>query len=444
MSTISFGGLATGLDTGAIVAQLMAIKRLPIVRLERRKSLFELQQSALTDLESKLKALQDAVAALDTPNEFSALSASSSNEAMVTATASSLAAPGSFTLTVNSLATYQKDVSQGYATLTDNVGSGSISITVDGEATQIDLTEPFNSLTDLRDAINNAGAGVYASILNDGSDTTPYKLILTSADTGEDAAFSADFSGLSGGTPPVMSNLVTAADASLLIDSIQVSSASNTVGNAITGLTFQLIAADENATTTITVATDETVVLEQVQAMVDAYNDLFGYIESQSQEGGTLRGNSTMRTVANRMQSLFTLPLTGSEGEFTFLAQVGISQGEGGILEFDSSKFTQKLGENYAAVRDLFVERGANLGKAYLVRTSIDDMTNSVDGFFKISRDSLADKIENIDDTVLRYERSAETYQTYLERKFAAMEGLVSTLQAQGNFLLAALSGQMF
>jgi flagellar hook-associated protein 2 len=441
MSTFSFSGIATGLDTSAIISQLMTIKRLPIVRLEERKSLFEQQKTALSDLETKLKALQDAVAALDTANEFAALSATSSNEDMVSVTASSLAAPGTYDIVVSSLATHQKDVSQGFSGLIDNVGTGSITITVGGEVTQINLTEPVNTLTDLRDAINDAGAGVNASILNDGSDTTPYRLILTSAESGSDAAFSADMSGLSGGTAPVMSNLTTAADASFTIDSIPVTSSSNSVTEAITGLTIQLHAADENTTTTVAIATDPEGIQAKVQTMVDAYNDLFTYIDTQSQENSTLRGHPSLRTISTRLQSLFTLPLTGSESDYSIFAQVGIRQGEGGLLNFDTTEFSEALSADYADVRDLFVERGANLGKAYLIRTSIDNLTDSVDGIFKIGQDSLNDKIENIDDTILRYERSAETYQAYLERKFVAMENMVAALQAQGSYLMSAVSG---
>lgn len=441
MSTFSFGGIATGLDTGAIVAQLLAIKRQPIVRLEQRKSLYEKQLSALSDLEGKLKALQEALAALDTPNEFGSLAATSSNEDLVTTSASSLAAPGTYQIVVNSLATHQKDVSQGYATLTDNVGTGSVFMTVAGETTQIDLTNPVNTLTDLRDAINDAGAGVHASILNDGTDGTPYRLILTSAESGSDATFVADLSGLTGGAAPILSNLTQANDASLLIDSIPVVSASNTVTSAIEGLTLNLQDADPNAAITVSVATDDEAILEKIQTMVDAYNDLFSYIESQSSESGTLRGNSTLRTISTRLKTLFTLPLTGGEGSLTMLAQVGLSQDRYGTLTFDQAKFSEALSVNFADVRDLFVERGTNLGKAYLVRTSIDNLTDPVDGLFKISREVLSDRMEDIDDTIIRYERSVDTYEVYLQRKFTAMESMVSALQAQGSYLASALSG---
>ncbi len=441
MSTFSFGGLATGLDTNAIVAQLVAIRRQPIVRLEEQKSFYQLQSTALTDLETKLEALQTAVKALDTPNEFGSLSASSSDTSLLTASATSLANPGTFDIVITSLARYQKDISQGYSSSSDNVGTGSITITVNGEDTQIDLTEPTNSLSDLRDAINDAGAGVYASLLNDGSDTTPYRLILTAADSGLDGAFTADLSGLSGGTTPVLTNQTAAADASLSIDGIDITASSNIINDAVTGMTFNLLDADAASTVTVTVDIDDVAITDKVQTLVDSYNDLFAFIDAQGEGGGTLRGDNTLRTVRDRIRNLFTVALDEetSSGDYRILAQVGITQGVDGQLEFDTTEFSTALGEDFASVRDLFVERGTNLGKAYLVRTSIDDMTDFVDGMFKISQDSLTDRMENIDDTIERYERSVDHYQVTLERKFTAMEGMVANLQAQGSYLYATL-----
>ena len=441
MSTISFGGLATGLDTGSIISQLVAIRRLPITRMEERQQACEQQISALKDLKTKLLALRTAAAALDIPSEFAALAANSTDEGFLTATANGLAAPGRYDIVINSLATYQKDISAGYASLAENVGTGTVSITVGGETTDIELSAPVNSLSDLQSAINDAGLGVYATLLNDGSDTTPYRLVLTSAESGDAAAYTVDFSGLSGGTAPVLTNVSVAQNASLTIDSIPVTSASNNVSSAVTGLTLNLLNADPGTSVTLSVETDPSAIEDKIQALVDAYNDLFTYIADQSNETGTLQGHSALRTVRNSMQQLFALPLSDAAGSLCMLAQVGISQAEGGQVAFDREKFAEALGESFTEVRDLFVQRGDNQGKAYLVRTAIDNLTDSVDGLFQISTKGLQAQIDNLDDSIARYERSVESYQTLLERKFTAMESTVAALQSQGDYLYAALIG---
>jgi len=117
------------------------------------------------------------------------------------------------------------------------------------------------------------------------------------------------------------------------------------------------------------------------------------------------------------------------------LAQIGISQEEGRQLDFDTTEFQDALSESYAGVRDLFIKDGDDAGKAYQIQDVIEDMTDSIEGLFKYSKESFDDKIENIDDTIVRYERSIGHYQSTLEQKFTAMELLVSNLQSQGNFL---------
>ncbi|MFH1845504.1 MAG: flagellar filament capping protein FliD [bacterium] len=437
MSGFTFSGIASGLDTSSIVAQLVALKRQPIVRLQQRRGWFEQQKSALGDLETKLKALQTAAKALDTSSEFGAFKATTSDEDILTASAGSTATPGSYNITVNSLAAAQKDISQSYDSLTAEIGAGTFSITVDGEETEITLAAGSSSLSDLRDEINDAEAGVNATILNDGSDN--YYLIFTADETGTDASFSFDWSGLSGGTVPTLTSETMAVNASLVIDGIAVTSQTNSVTEAITGLTIDLVTADVDSEIAITVESDPEAIQKKVKSLVTAYNALFAFVSDQSAEAGTLRRNSTMRTVADRMANLFTDSYSGGSSTITLMAQIGISQEAGRQIDFDTTEFQDALSESYAGVRDLFIKDGDDEGKAYQIQNVIDDLTDSIDGLFKISKESLDDKIENVDDTIVRYERSVGNYQTTLERKFTAMELLVSNLQSQGNYLYSVI-----
>lgn len=435
MSTVSFGGLATGLDTGTIVEQLVAIRRQPIARLEAQKQLYTRQQAALTDLQAKLKALRDAADAIDTPQSFGSLKSASSLETALTATAGTEAQQGSYTIRVNSLATAQKDISQGFGSQVAEVGTGTFTITVGGEVTEITLAAGDSSLSALKNAINDAGAGVRATIINDGGDNNPYRLVLTAEETGADAAFSVDFSGLTGGTAPALANVTAATDASLLIDTIAVTSASNTVTGAIEGLTLNLLKADTETDITVTVNTDPEAIAQKLQTFVDAYNDLMTYVDAQQQKDATLQGVGLVRSVESRVAALASQPLGGAANTFRLFAQVGLTQGEDGALEFDRAKFDGAIDENYNAVRDLFVERGSIQGKAYLFREAIDDLTDAKQGLFKIADNAIDDKIEQIDRRVERMEDSLESYRQVLQRQFTAMELMVSSLQSQSTYL---------
>lgn len=437
MSAISFGGLSTGLDTGTIVAKLVALRRQPIVQLEARKELLERQRTALSDLKSKLVAIQTAAKKLDTTQEFASLNAVSSNEDIVRATAGGDATEGSYEIVVNTVAKAQKDLSQGFASQVAEVGTGTVTITVGGVETQFTLEAGASSLTHLRDAINDAGAGVRATLLNDGTGTTPYRLVLTAETTGTDAAFSVDFSGLSGGTAPVMTNLTAASNASLTIDGVPITSQTNTLSETIGGLSLTLQKAAPEETITLAVTVDGDGIADKLQELVDAYNDFMSYVGAQKLEGATLRGHGLVRSLSSRVATLVSSALGTGTGAYRLMAQIGVSQTDDNLLAFDRAKFDEALAADYGAVRDLLVERGANLGKAYLLREDIEALTTGDRNVFEITTDAIADKIEQYDDRIERYERSVESYQAVLERQFTAMEMLVSNLQAQGSFITA-------
>ncbi len=441
MSGVSFGGLATGLETGKIISQLVELKRLPIYRLEEKKKGYQSQISALSTLKTKLTAFQDKAKELDTANEFSSLKSVSSDEDYLTVDADSDAAPGSYDIKVHSLATTQKEMSQGYDSTSDSVGSGILSFNVGGENIDLNLVG-FTSLEGLAQIINDDVDGVSASIINDGGETGAYHLVLSSDEAGSDGAFTMDASGISGGVTPIFTNTQAANNASIEVDGLMVSASSNKSSDIISGLTINLNDISVNAgegldkTIHIDVEVDSEGVAEKVKGFVDAYNDLFSYIEDQGGAEGDLRDNPTLRAVSSRIENIFVTSLDGGLGDISHFSQVGITRSTGSrTLTWNESDFTEALEDDFSSVRDLFIEREGNLGKTYLIDQAIENMTDSVDGLFKISTEALNNKIDYTDQNIERYERSVESYQTTLERKFTAMELMVSQLQAQGNYL---------
>ncbi len=204
--SITFGGLATGLDTDAIVKELMGIERLPVKRLENDKSYYNSRLKAFSELDGKLQEFLAKAEAIDTSAELNSASVNSSTEDYLSATASGTADVGSYQVTVVDLAQQQKDVSQGYADKTSaSFGTGSLSLTVGGESSSITIDAENNSLDGIAEAINDADLGVQATIINDGTEN-PYRLILTGESVSD--SFSLDSSGLSGGTDanPAMTN----------------------------------------------------------------------------------------------------------------------------------------------------------------------------------------------------------------------------------------------
>ena len=433
MPSISFAGLATGLDTAAIVSQLVEIRRMPIYRLESRKQGFQNEIGALGTLKAKLLALQEAAQNLDTAGEFNSLVANSGNEDALTVLASSDAAPGSYEIIINSRAVSQKTLSQGFDSKLDSVGTGTISFTVNGETTDLDLVG-VNSVENLASLINDNVEGVSASIIFDGSDTGGYHMVLTGDDAGTANAFTVDTSGLSGGVTPVFTLDRPPSDASLTIDGIAVTTGSNHPADVISGLTLDLMAEGPD-TIYVDVERDTEGISENVKAYIDAYNDLASFYETQRGSEGVLRNSLALRSVFSRVENIMISRLQGGLGSISSFSGIGITRGSGRQYEFDEDKFVDALAADFGSVRDLLVEREGNIGKASLVSSAIDDMTDSIDGMFKTSTDHLNRKIDYADQSIDRYERSIDAYRTSMERKYAAMEQMVASLQAQGNYL---------
>jgi flagellar hook-associated protein 2 len=441
MSTVSFSGLATGLDTNSIITQLVEIKRAPVYRLQKDKKSYQDQISGLATLKTKLLAFQTAARKMDTASEFSSAKASTNLTESLTATASGSASPGQYEIFVKTLATAQKVQSQGYDSKLDSVGSGNVSLTVDGEAHTLSLVG-VTTLEGLAALINDNVEGVSASIVNTGAATGGYRLVVNGTEAGTANAFTLDLSGLSGGLPPVMTTYTPAADATLTVDGIDVTADSNNPTDIISGVTLNLLKADPTATEkiTVTVSRDTDSISGNLKGMVDAYNDLFDFIQKQSVVGSALRDNPAMRSVASRVESMFSGALEGGLGDITLIAQMGVTRGEGRLVKFDEAKFKEVLSAQFGGVRDFFIKRDGNTGKAYEIDQAITLMTKSTGGLFKISTDALNKRIEYTDDSIERYERSIESYQVTMQRRFTAMEQMVSQLQSQGNYLSGIVS----
>jgi flagellar hook-associated protein 2 len=434
MSSVSFSGLATGLDTASIVAQLVEIRRRPVYRLENRLADFQKQLTALSTLKIKMLALQEAASRLDTIREFTALAATSTHEGILTATAGATAAPGSYDIIVQSLATARKDISQGYSSPGAQIGEGTIWFSTGGGSTPITI-EAGTTLAELKDLINNSVDGLSASLINDGSGGDSYYLVLTGDTEGTAGDFTVNASGLTGGTSPILTNTQAATDAQITVDGIAVTAGSNQPDDVISGLTLNLLDAEPGTSVNIRVDMDGAEVEESIKGLVDSYNDLFAFIQDQSGPGGDLHGHPALRSVGNRLENIFNSPLEGGLGALSMLWEVGITTGEDRQLVWNPEKFQTALLADFSGVRDLFIEREGNLGKGYLINAAINNMTDRVSGLFKISTDALNSKIRSTDQTIERYERGIESYRANLETRFTAMERMVAQLQAQGSYL---------
>lgn len=434
--SITFGGLASGIDTELIVTELMNIERAPIDRLENDKTYYTNRLKAFSTLNDKLNAFQTKAEAIDSALELNSPSVQAGSDEYFSASASGSAQLGSYQISVVDLAQQQKDVSQGYADKTADVfAAGNISLTVGGVANSITIDSDSTSLEGVAQAINDADLGVSATIINDGTGTTPYRLVLTGDSVAD--TFSLDASAIAGsGAAPVLANTQAAQQAHVVIDGIDVYSDSNNLDSAVSGLSIELLKADPATTTTLNISTDKAATEAKIKEFADAYNGIINFFADQKDAGW---GNdSSFRSIKGRLQQL--LVSSQASGTFTNLSQLGFETQRDGTVVLNSTRLNDALTEDYQAVIELFAGDGTNDGISAQFSSYLDDMTDSADGIYAARKETTDSTLRRIDTRINSLELRMEQREKTLRSQFSAMENLVSGLNAQGTYLLQQLS----
>ncbi len=442
MATITFGGLATGLNTNSIVDGLIGVERRPITLLQKQQGKIKEKVSLYQDLSSKIGALKTAATKLSTAAGFYVKAAKSSNEAVLIATSSSNAVAANHTVTVNTLARGTTLASGTFGdTNFTTVGTGTLDITVGTTTTSIPISGTNNTLDGVRDAINNSGADVHASIVTVNAGATPsYRLVVSGKNTGLVNAVTVDESGLSGGTAPGFTETQAALDADLLVDGIPIARATNLVSDVIPGVTLDLKSAAPGAPVQVTVNNDTEAIKVQLDDFVAKYNDVMNFItektkfNSVTEQGGPLIGDSTLRTLRRSLQTLITTPSAGTP---SILGEIGLATQKDGTLSVDGAKLSAALETNLAGVGNLFLAASGGLAKAII--TYSDNAIRLGDGVLTARIDGAQNEIKNIDDRIAKKEEALVRLEQDLIRKFTSLETLVSQINTQGNFLAAQI-----
>ena len=430
MSSVTFSGLASGMDTDSIIEALMEIEREPVESLENDIEYYEAETAAYAELNELMEDLLDAVEGMDTVNELSTRSASSSDEGLLQASATSSAAEGTYHIEVVSLAETQKDVSaEGFADSDSITLSGSLTI---GETT-IDYADV--TLEELVSMINEADTGLQASILNDGTENG-YRLRLS----GEEAGVSTEISG----TGSIAMDTATdghtysASQAHIVIDNVDIYSTSNTITDVIPGVTLDLIDADSESSLTLNVATDTDAIEDTISSFVTAYNAIIDWTEEQSDSDWG--SDSNIRSVKQKMQSFLATRIEGS-GSYSSLIDLGIETDyQTGRISLDSDSLNEALDTDLESVLALFAGSNSSDGVADIMADYFDVQTDRFDGIYARRSASNDATVERLNDRIDRLEARLEKREEYLRAQYTAMEEMVSELNSQLSYLEALSS----
>jgi flagellar hook-associated protein 2 len=461
MSSGTFvGGLVSGIDTASLINSLMTLERRPRDLLASRRTTIASQQSLMQDFKSKITALRDAARAIDNrtsdlgaaaaSEELLAFKATSSDDDIVTATASGTSNAGTYSVRVEQLARVGREFSRGFASDTSIIANSGETMTIDyGGTADITLTigASGSSLRNLRDAINtdaNNGANVRAEIVYDGS---TYRLLVSGVTTGatHDVSVTTTIQGPSATTflDPTLEQ--TAQNSSIKVLGLTVTRESNTVSDALPGVTLTLAGThsvtDTADASTVTVSRDDSAISAKLQKLVDAYNGVRDFVSGQitpdakTKRGGPLSTDATLRDVERRIQTALVNEYDFSGNLLNGLSSIGLSFDSKGKLKLDSAKLTTALDSNPQSVRQLLSGDGTTNGLATSIASALDDVLDSADGVIATRESGFTARIKDIDTQLDRIDRQLSQKELSLRLKFAALESTLAGLQSQSGYL---------
>ena len=363
---LSSPGIGSNLDVNSIVSQLMTVEQRPLTLLNRKEAGLQGKLSVLGSLKGAVAGLQSAMQGLKSIARFQGYSANVGDSSVLSASANTNATSGSHNITVANLAQQQILAAAGVISDTAALGAGTISLRVgSGATTSITIDASNNTLRGVRDAINSSGADVTASIVNDGA-ASPWRLVLTAKSTGAANTIAITNTLAPGEFKTALDNrseTQAALSAVLTVDGIAVTSATNTVSDAVAGVTLNLSKAGAS---TVTVARNTASAQSAVQAFVKAYNDvnktlgeMTGY-DAATRRAGAFQGEAMVINLQANMRGALGGVLEGLQGTITSLSQAGVSFQKDGALALDSVKLAAAFDKDFNAVGNLFAARGSS------------------------------------------------------------------------------------
>jgi flagellar hook-associated protein 2 len=355
----SITGLASGLDTDNMLAQLMKVERLPVTRLEQQQTSLRRIDDAWGSVTKRLSALRTAIDAFSGGGSLAERwKASSSATGVATAAVTGTPAPGSLTFDVTQLARAQSSHNDtGLADRDALVGTGTFTLQrPDGTTIASVTTTATTTLSDLAAELNGLD-GFHASVVKkaDGD----HRLSVTAADTGAANAFVVDTDLTALGT---FAAGVSAQDAQLTVGGMVLTRSSNTITDLVDGVTVTI--AGTGATTVATsqdvdgAVTSVKKVIDEVNATLSRLKDHTGY-DPDTKVSGSLQGDPTARRLVDQLrQAVMDVVGNIAGNAYTSAGSVGITMNKDGGFDLDETKLRAALTSDPAAVDRLFARSG--------------------------------------------------------------------------------------
>ncbi|WP_099596735.1 flagellar filament capping protein FliD [Stenotrophomonas maltophilia] len=468
MADFGYGGIGSGLDISSIVNQLVAADRKPAdnaLNLQQSKAKMQLSSigtitSAFDKLKTALTALK-ATTAFDTRTVTASKGGDKGTDEILTAsvalydvgTTKAAASNGTHVVNVTSLATAHKLIADTSVPKTDTFAAGTLTLTVgvgDKAKTMNVEVEDGDTLTTIRNKIDAAGRkeGVQATLISSGDDQY---LSIAQEKTGAANAIKLEYAGsdakLGGGLVNSLKQNTAAADAELTIDGVKVVSASNTVADAVPGLTLNL---KMPGTSTVTISTDTAAATKVMQEFVTAYNAALAAIntetkyDAKTKEASTLTGDAQMRGATSQLRSVMSSVLKDLAGDKLDAKAIGLDTrgypNADGTLILDTTKFAAALASQPEKMRQAITGDTGGAGKLYTLVDGYVSTTVGKEGAFVARTKGLNTTLDNIDKRRKDLDTRMKSVEERYKKQFIALDSLMGKLQQSNTALQQQLA----
>ena len=433
LSTLGLG--SQGVLTNDLLDKLKdADKAATIKPIENKQKSLKLQQAGLTGLKDAISGLSDLSTSLSDLTLYQSKKTDVIGDS-VTVEASSSAKAQSYDINVLSLATRDIEQSTGFASKTDTLSAGSMTLEIDGSSYDITI-EDTDTLETLSKKISESTEGkITASILNVGG-TDPFTMVLKSTQTGasNNITTSGDisFSKIGAG----------AQDASLEIDGIAVTSASNTLTDLVDGATITLTKTGESS---IKISQDSDKIVEKMNEFVSKYNELIDSVKTMTnydpdtKVAGVFSGSSEIRNMMGPLNDTFFSTIS-SAGKM--IEDFGLSADRTGKLTLDEDKFKESLSSDAQSVQNFFVGEGENKGIFRELNGKLFDIGTSSDGILKTLKSNYDAKSKSLAESLQKAQDRLDGKYDILQKRFASFDAVIGRLSNASSTLTSLIDAQ--
>jgi flagellar hook-associated protein 2 len=447
-------GLASGMNTTAMINALMAVEALPQTQLQTKLDSNQSMITALNTLKTKIALLSDQATKASAPSALNLFTATTTS-ASVTSTATTGATSGAFDLTIDQLAQTKVGVTAAAAWPVDGSGNPAKLTIVDATGKQTEISPATTSMDDVVTAVNAAGAGVTAIKVPAGGGTYRLQLSATqSGAAGDFTAYQGAKADVAAGTAidllaqPGAAIIKQAQDATARLYAgtaaeVVITSAKNTFTDVLPGVSVTATATSATPVT-ITVASDNAAITKTAKDLVGAVNDVLAFITDKSAvsttggsagvsaaKGGIFTSSSAIREVSDRILSAASFPVSNGKSP----SEYGVVITRNGDLTFDAAKLSAALAADPAGTQAALQEISTRVAAA--AKTANDPTSGTVKQLITGRQSESNDLSNRIADWSLRLSSRRAT----LQSTFNAMERSLGILQSQQSWLSGQLAG---